>query len=113
MQARDDLLDEPVGRGGPGRDAYACGAAQVFGVYLVGRLDEEALLALLLADREELQAVRRVLAADDVEGVDVSGQSARGVLTVARRRADGVDDLRLRVSLRSHGLGRFEEGLEL
>src|SRR5215210_869585 len=79
-QARDDLFDEPVGRRGPGRDADAVGASEVVGVDLFGRLDEVALRALLFADREELEAVRRVLAADDVEGVHVAGERARRVL---------------------------------
>ena len=56
-QAGDDLFDEPVGRRGPGGDADALGPAQVFRVDLVGRLDEKTFFALLLADREQLQAV--------------------------------------------------------
>ena len=90
-QARDDLFDEPVGRGGAGRDADTLGTREVFRVNLVGRLDEITLGALLLADREQLEAVRGVLAADDVEDVNVAGERARRVLPVARRRADGVD----------------------
>ena len=35
----------------------------------------------------------------NIEGVNLAGQSARGVLAVARRRADGVDDLRLGLGL--------------
>src|SRR5215207_7770562 len=93
-QACDDLFDEPVGRRGAGGDADAFGAGEVGGVDLFGRLDEEAAPALLLADREELEAVRGVLAADDVEGVHLARERARRVLPVARRRADGVDDLR-------------------
>src|SRR5947209_16060077 len=107
-QARDDLFDEPVRRRSSGCDADARSVAQVFRIDLVRRLDEKTFLALLLADREELQAVRRVLAADDVEGFDVSGERARRVLPVARRGADGVDDLRLAVGSLANGVGDFE-----
>src|SRR5205085_3231627 len=112
-EASDDLFDEPVRRRGSGGDADAHGPAQVFGVYLVGRLDEKTFFALLLADREQLQAVRRVAASDDVESVNVSGQRPCGVLSVARRGADGVDDLRLAVGFGTHGIGGFEESSQL
>ena len=54
-----------------------------------------------------------MLAADDVEGVHVAGERAGRVLAVARRRADGVDDLRLAVGPLAHGVGDFEEGAQL
>src|SRR2546421_335902 len=85
-QASDDLLDEPVGRRGPGGDADAPGPAQVFRVDLVRRLDEKTFFALLLADREELQAVRRVAASHDGKCVNVSGP-------VAPRRGGAVGQL--------------------
>ena len=57
----DDLLDEPVGRRSPRRDADALGPAQVLRVDFVERFDEKAFIALLFAHREQLDAVDECL----------------------------------------------------
>src|SRR2546425_56051 len=54
-----------------------------------------------------------MLAADDVENIDQSGESASGVLSIARGRADGVDNLRLGVSFSADGFGNFQERFQL
>src|SRR2546428_13340876 len=54
-----------------------------------------------------------MLAADDVENIDQSGEGASGVLSIARSRANGVDNLRLGVSFSADGFGNFQESLQL
>src|SRR2546428_6898033 len=54
-----------------------------------------------------------MLAADDVENIDQSGEGASGVLSIARSRANGVDNLRLGVSSSADGFGNFQESLQL
>src|SRR2546425_10865731 len=54
-----------------------------------------------------------MLAADDVENIDQSGEGASGVLSITRGRADGVDNLRLGVSFSADGFGNFQESFQL
>ena len=54
-----------------------------------------------------------MLAADDVEDVNQSGQRAGRVLTVARRRTDCVDDLGLGVGFGPDGFGHFQKSFQL
>ena len=54
-----------------------------------------------------------MLAADDVENIDQSGEGAGRVLSITRGRADGVDNLRLGVSFSADGFGNFQKCFQL
>src|SRR5437899_850706 len=54
-----------------------------------------------------------MLAANDVENIDQSGESASGILSITRGRADGVDNLRLGVSFSADGFSNFQKCFQL
>ncbi len=57
-QPRHDLIDQPVRRGSSGGNADAFDAFEIFRIDLVLSFNQKAVLALFLADGEQLDAVR-------------------------------------------------------
>ena len=57
-QSLDHLLDQPIRSRSSGSHADATDASQILGVDFAIGLDQETVLALLLADGEQLNAVR-------------------------------------------------------
>src|SRR6266542_5805294 len=82
-------------------------------VYFAFSLDQKTSLALFPADGEQLDAVRRMFPANDVENVNQPGQGTRRVLPIARGGADGIDYLRFSVSSCAHRFGNFQKGFQL
>jgi hypothetical protein len=57
IQTLHNLFDKPIWSGGAGCDTNAPDALKIAGVNLRGRFNQEALLTLLLTDRQQLDAV--------------------------------------------------------
>ena len=76
-QARYHLIDQPVRGRSSGGNADTICSVHVRRVDLFISLNQETAGALFLANSQQLNAVRGMFAADDVEDIDQSGQRAR------------------------------------
>src|SRR6476659_6372230 len=109
MKSLDNLIDKPVGRRSSCRYSNFFGTSKISGIDFRRSFDQETLVALLLANRQQLDAVRGVASADHIKDIHLTGEGPCCILTVPGRRTNSVYDLWLSIGLGANCFRDFQK----